>query len=218
MPERASRHTRQTPARPYGLPLTGEMAWLMLRRPKGRAASRTAIFSFSRSRSISAAPSLVFSRSLSSSSPVVDLAVNAASPAARKASRHPVSVAAVTPSERDTSSRSSPRSSRSTAAVLRGRDILPPGPGDAAPDSRGRSASPGRVPTFLPCSMTHLLSRKSSAYEVSQTTVQRERTVQFQEVARSCRSQTGGHSPCDVEEQHRVPLEPAGSITTGMLA
>jgi GT2 family glycosyltransferase/glycosyltransferase involved in cell wall biosynthesis len=99
-----------------------------------------AIFSFNRSRSISAAPSRAFSRSLSSASPVVGWVVSTASPAARKASRHPVSVAAVTPSDRDTSSRSSPRSNRSTAAVFLCRDILPPRPGDAAQDSCGRSA------------------------------------------------------------------------------
>src|SRR5271166_3217634 len=115
-----------------------------------------AIFSFSRSRSISAAPSRAFSRSLSSSSPVAGFVVSAASPAARNASRQAVSVAAVTPSPRDTVSRSSPRNSRSTAATLRGRDILPPRPGAATPDSCGRSASPGRVSTFVSWSMIHL--------------------------------------------------------------
>ena len=44
---------------------------LSLRRTKGRFASRRAIFSFNKSRSISAAPSRAFSRSLSSASPVV---------------------------------------------------------------------------------------------------------------------------------------------------
>src|SRR4051812_24983706 len=53
---------------------------LRLRRAKGRPASSRAIFSFSRSRSISAAPSLAFSRSLSSSSPVATRLVKAASP------------------------------------------------------------------------------------------------------------------------------------------
>ena len=45
-----------------------------LSRAKGRLASRSAIFSCNRSRSISAAPSLAFSRSLSSSSPARRLA------------------------------------------------------------------------------------------------------------------------------------------------
>ena len=51
-----------------------------------------------------------------------------ASPADRNASRQPLSVAAVTPSERDTMSRSSPRRGRSTASRLRCRDIRPPPP------------------------------------------------------------------------------------------
>src|SRR6478609_9021089 len=82
------------------------------------------------------------------SSPVAGFVVRAASPAARNASRQPLSVAAVTPRPRETVSRSSPRNNRSTAAVFRGRDILPPRPGDAAPDSRGRSASPGLASMF----------------------------------------------------------------------
>src|SRR5689334_10148081 len=98
---------------------------LRLLRAKGRPASSRAIFSFSRSRSISAAPSLAFSRSLSSSSPVAARVIRATSPPARNASRQPLSVAAVTPSSRETVSRSSPRNSRSTAALLRWRDIRP---------------------------------------------------------------------------------------------
>ena len=57
---------------------------LSLRRPKGRLASRMAIFSSSRSRSINAAPSLAFSRSPSRSSPVAGFVVSAASPAAQR--------------------------------------------------------------------------------------------------------------------------------------
>src|ERR1700722_19461727 len=117
---------------------------LGLRRPKGRLASSIAIFSCNRSRSISAAPSFAFSRSLSSSSPLAGFVASAASPAARKASRPPLSVAAVTPRPRDTVSRSSPRNNRTTVAVFRCRDILPPRPSAAAPDSCGRSAPPGR--------------------------------------------------------------------------
>src|SRR3954470_4121316 len=122
---------------------------LRLPRAKGRPASSRAIFSFSRSRSISAAPSLAFSRSLSSSSPVTARVVRAASPPARKPSCQTVSVAAVTPSSRETVSRSSPRSSRSTAAVFRWRDILPPCPGATAPDLCGCCASPGPAPTWF---------------------------------------------------------------------
>src|SRR5215469_6174688 len=159
---------------------------LSLRRAKGRPVSKMAIFSLSRSRSISAVPSRALRRSFSSSSPVVGLVVSAASPAARKVSRQLVSVAAVTPSDRDTSSRSSPRSNRSTAAVLRCRDILPPRPGAAAPDSCGRSASPGRLPIFVPLSMIHLSRGKSSAYEVSQSTVEREKGKRAHDVRDDC--------------------------------
>src|SRR3954451_10710978 len=120
---------------------------LRLPRTKGRPASKRTIFSFSRSRSISAAPSLAFSRSLSSSSPVAARLVRAASPPARKASCQPLSVAAVTPSSRETVSKSSPRNSRSPAAVLRWRDILPPRPSATAPDPGPRSASLGPAPT-----------------------------------------------------------------------
>src|SRR6059036_1493942 len=88
---------------------------LRLRRTKGRSLSSRAIFSFSRSRSISAAPSRAFSRPLSSSSPVTARVVRAASPAARKASCQLVNVAAVTPS------------SRENRRLLRCRDILPTG-------------------------------------------------------------------------------------------
>ena len=49
-------------------------------------------------------------------------------PAVKKASRHVVRVAAVTPSERETVFRSSPRISRSTASGLRCGDIRPPRP------------------------------------------------------------------------------------------
>ena len=61
----------------------------------------------------------------------------------------PVSVAAVRPSSRETVSRSSPRNSRSTAAVLRWRDIRPPRPSPTAPDPWARSASCGPTPTWF---------------------------------------------------------------------
>src|SRR5436190_4227753 len=67
--------------------------------------------------------------------------------ASEEASCQLVNVAALIPSSRETVSRSSPRNSRSTAALLRCRDILPPRPSAATPDSCGRSASPGRPPT-----------------------------------------------------------------------
>jgi hypothetical protein len=63
--------------------------------------------------------------------------------------RHPVSVAAVTPSSRERVSRSSPRNSRSTAALLRWRDILPPRPSAAAPDPCARAASSSRASAWF---------------------------------------------------------------------
>src|SRR5918998_3974891 len=107
---------------------------LGLRRAKGPGAraSRAAILASSSSRSRSISPSRAFSRSLSNASPSAGREARLASPAARKASRQPLSAAAVTPSERETASRSSPRSSRSTASRLRCRDIRPPRPGPAA--------------------------------------------------------------------------------------
>src|SRR3954452_22510088 len=105
---------------------------LDLRRAKGRPASRAAISPSSSSCRSSISPSRAFSRSLASVSPSAGRVASAASPAARKASRHAVSAAAVTPSERETVSRSSPRRSRSTASRLRGRDIRPPRPGPTA--------------------------------------------------------------------------------------
>lgn len=67
----------------------------------------------------------------------------------QKVSRQPLGVAGVTPRLRDTVFRSSPRRSRSTAAVLRCRDIRPPRPSAAVPASRARSASPGRASTWF---------------------------------------------------------------------
>src|SRR6202040_2143229 len=106
-----------------------------LRRPKGRPPSSLVIFCSSSSCLRSISPSRAFRRSLSSVSPSVGWLVSAASPAARNASRHVVSVAAVTPSERDTVSRSSPRSKRSTASRLRCRDMRPPRPVPTVPEA-----------------------------------------------------------------------------------
>jgi len=85
-----------------------------------------------------------------------------------------VSVAAVTPSPRETVSRASPRSSRNTAAVLRPRDILPPRPGAATPDLLLRSLR-GARPRSICLLFVHdtPLVRISSACEVSQSTVMR---------------------------------------------
>src|SRR5215211_2960004 len=104
-----------------------------LRRAKGRLASRAAILASSNSRSSSISPSLALSRSVSSASPSVGRVARLASPAATKVSCHPVRVAAVTPSARESISRSSPRNRRSTASRLRCRDRRPPRPRPTSP-------------------------------------------------------------------------------------
>src|SRR4051794_4743848 len=105
------------------------------RRAKGRLASRAAILASSNSRSSSISPSLALSRSVSSASPSVGRVARLASPAATKVSRHPVRVAAVTPSARERISRSSPRNRRSTASRLRWRDMRPPRPKPTPPEA-----------------------------------------------------------------------------------
>src|SRR3954469_18974145 len=104
-----------------------------LRRAKGRLASRAAILASNSSRSSSISPSLAFSRSVSRASPSVDRVARLASPAATKVSCHPVRVAAVAPSARESVSRSSPRNRRSTASRLRWRDRRPPRPKPTPP-------------------------------------------------------------------------------------
>src|SRR5215218_6120501 len=106
-----------------------------LRRAKGRLASKAAILASSNSRSSSISPSFAFRRSVSSASPSVDRVARLASPAATKLSCHPVRVAAVTPRARESISRSSPRSRRSTASRLRWRDMRPPRPKPTAPEA-----------------------------------------------------------------------------------
>src|SRR3954463_7803177 len=130
------------------------------RRAKGRLASRAATLASSNSRSSSIAPSLAFSRSVSGASPSVDGVARLASPAARKVSCHPVRVAAVTPSARESVSRSSPRSIRSTVSRLRWRDMRPPRPKPTPPEA-------------VACVFIVTLLRIMSAYKVSQRTVER---------------------------------------------
>src|SRR3954464_7882200 len=133
-----------------------------LRRAKGRLASRAAILASSNSRSSSIAPSFAFRRSVSSASPSVDRVARLASPAETKVSCHPVRVAAVTPSARESVSRSSPRSIRSTASRLRWRDMRPPRPKPIPPEA----AVSVVIVTLL---------RITSAYRVSQRTGERSR-------------------------------------------
>src|SRR3954453_15577972 len=104
-------------------------------RAKGRLASRAAILASSSSRSSSISPSFAFRRSVSSASPSVDRVARLASPAATKVSCHPLRVAAVTPRARESVSRSSPRSIRSTVSRLRWRDMRPPRPKPTPPEA-----------------------------------------------------------------------------------
>jgi len=166
--DNAGRHRSAPAARP-GTPSQGRRA---CRRPgrsagswprppsgqKGRRASRIATFSSSSSRSISACPRRPVSFPVSSASPLSDLLTSTASPAARNASRRWLSVAAVTPRLRKTGSRSLPRSSCSTTAIFRGRDIRPPRPSAAQPDAWGRrSAALGRsTVVVIPSAISHL--------------------------------------------------------------
>src|SRR4051812_14596466 len=131
-----------------------------LRRAKGRWASRAAILASSNSRSSSISPSFAFRRSVSSASPLVDRVTRLASPAETKVSCHPVRVAAVTPSARESISRSSPRNRRSTASRLRWRDMRPPRPKPTVPEA----AVSVVIVTLL---------RITSAYRVSQRTGKR---------------------------------------------
>src|SRR3954470_10211339 len=131
-----------------------------LRRAKGRLASRAAILASSSSRSSSISPSFAFRRSVSSASPLVDRVARLASPAATKVSCHPVRVAAVTPSARESVSRSSPRSIRSTVSRLRWRDMRPPRPKPTPPEA-------------VACVFIVTLLRIMSTYKVSQRTVER---------------------------------------------
>src|SRR4051794_5477850 len=103
-------------------------------------------------------PTFSFSRPISASRASAGRLFNEASPAARNASRQPLSSAAVTPSSRDSSSRSSPRSRRSTASCLRRADIRRrcPGVGPATPAWWARSAGPTPTPTAS--SILHLLA------------------------------------------------------------
>src|SRR3954462_7713502 len=76
----------------------------------------------------------------------------------------PLRVAAVTPRARESISRSSPRNRRNTASRLRGRDIRPPRPKPTPPEA-------------VVCVFIVTLLRITSAYRVSQLTVERSSTA-----------------------------------------
>src|SRR4051812_36768044 len=122
---------------------------LDLLRAKGRAVSSRPILASRSSAVMVSSPTFSFRRPISLSRASAGRLLSDTSPAARKASRQPLSSAAVTPSPRETSSRSSPRSSRSTASRLRPADMRRRGVGAGPPPpARGaRSARPAPTPT-----------------------------------------------------------------------
>src|SRR4051794_25667557 len=131
---------------------------LDLPRAKGRPASRCPILAPSSSFAIVSSPTFSFRRPISSSRASAGRLLKETSPAARNASRQPLSSAAVTPSPRETSSRSSPRSSLKTASRLRPADIRrrSVGTGPSPPACGARSAEP--APTPVSSSILHLLA------------------------------------------------------------
>ena len=164
MPERASRETRQTAAVPYGLPLTGNVA-LMVEPPPGQTAvglrggdllmQQVALISAAKSRLQPVALQLFAGDGSCCKRRLVG---------GRNVSRHAVSVAAVTPSERDTQPVLTPPPLRRTSAATRRRRY---------------ARFVGSLRVARPRSNVALLvhdsplSRKSSACEMSQSTVGR---------------------------------------------
>ena len=95
----------------------------------------------------------------------------------------------------------SPRNSRSTAAVLRCRDILPPRPSAATPDSCGRSAAPGRAPMTFACCPWH----------TSRAEIVRLRGVPINRDAGDTASRSSGSSP--PSSARSIPTSAAASGT-----
>src|SRR3989454_4053367 len=131
---------------PFGGGRRGATHDFDLPQAKGRPASMRWIFSLSSSLLILRSATRDFSRCVSSFSTSVSRAFRFASPPARNCSRQPESVAAVTPSSRESDSISSPRRSRRTAAVLRFADHRP------RPSRRSSGAPPValRAPSGAP--------------------------------------------------------------------
>src|SRR5690606_16715728 len=92
---------------------------LDFRQGKGDSASSARALSLASSSLIVRSPTSALSLSTSSSAAVLSRDFRPAWPAARNSSRHRESVAAVTPSSRESSSRASPRRRRRTASALR---------------------------------------------------------------------------------------------------
>src|SRR5215210_4917452 len=118
-----------------------------LRRAKGRSTSKRSIFASKSSVVIVSSPTLACSRPISASRASAGRLFSDASPPARNWSRQPLSSAAVTPSSRETSSRSSPRNRRSTASCLRRADIRRRGSGVGPSPPARWARSAGSTPT-----------------------------------------------------------------------
>src|SRR5262249_47037886 len=93
----------------------------------------------SSSLSMVSSPTLACSRAISSSRSSTARLLRAAWPAARKSSRQPARVAAVTPSSREGRSRVSPRRRRGAVGALRGAEKRPRSPGFGVLDMGGGS-------------------------------------------------------------------------------
>src|SRR3954453_7961665 len=139
---------------------------LDLRRAKGRLVSSRSILASSSSLAIVRSPTFALRRPISSSRASAGRVFNDTSPAVRKAPRQPLRSAAVTPSWRDSTSRSSPRNSLSTASCLRRADIRrrrsgvnPPAPSGVDPPAPAWWArSDGPTPAPTSSSILHLLA------------------------------------------------------------
>src|SRR3954447_8901449 len=125
---------------------------------KGRLDPSCSILASSNSLAIVRSPTFSLRRPISASRALVGRVFNDASPAARKAPRQLLRSAAVTPSRRDSTSRSSPRSSLSTAFCLRHADIRPRRSGVDPPAPAWWARSDGSTPVPTSSSILHLLA------------------------------------------------------------
>src|SRR3954453_22702035 len=125
---------------------------------KGRLDPSCSILASSNSLAIVRSPTFSLRRPISASRALVGRVFNDASPAARKAPRQLLRSAAVPPSWRDSSSRSSPRSSLSTASCLRRADIRPRRSGVDPPPPAWWARSDGPTPAPTSSSILHLLA------------------------------------------------------------
>src|SRR4051794_27108942 len=125
---------------------------------KGRLDPSCSILASSNSLAIVRSPTFSLRRPISASRALVGRVFNDASPAARKAPRQLLKSAAVTPSWRDSSSRSSPRNSLSTASCLRRADIRPRRSGVDPPPPAWWARPDGPTPASTSSSILHLLA------------------------------------------------------------